>query len=233
MGPLTELDSMYEAELINLLAPFNLSTDDDVVMWTPSVTGDYSVAEGVRLLCASSDSQVINWKKLVWNNRVPSKVAIFHWLACKKSIPVRDILIRRHILSHSHSPLCGWCNPEVETIEHLLLHCSWSHKVWSALFQWWNLRWVMPNSILNFSADWYHDMGIGDKKFWRLIGPATLWAIWIARNDFIFNGNYTCWTSIFRSIKLKVFLWASTFKLCYSHQSYVWDYNPGLLCHSV
>ncbi|XP_071686940.1 uncharacterized protein [Rutidosis leptorrhynchoides] len=232
-GPLIEFDSIYEAELKGLLSSFKLNDSvEDSVIWNPSTSGEFSVAEAIRIMVVSDNSQGTNWRKLIWNNRVPSKVSIFHWLACKKSIPVRDVLIRRHILPQNHSTLCVWCETEIETIEHLLLHCPWTFKVWSALFQWWNIRWIIPGSILSFSADWYNGMGIGDKNFWRLIGPATIWAIWLTRNDFIFNGNYTCWASIVRQIKLKVFLWATSFKLCYAHQSYVWDINPGLLCHS-
>ncbi|XP_071729333.1 uncharacterized protein [Rutidosis leptorrhynchoides] len=232
LAPLTELDSLTSGNRLVRINGLACSVGQDFIRWVPDVNGDFSVSEAIRLLSVSTSSHTIKWRQLVWNNRVPSKVAIFHWLACKQSIPVRDVLIRRHILPLNHSPLCIWCEEKPETSEHLLLHCPWTFKIWSALFQWWNINWVIPSSMLRFSADWYYGMGIGDRKFWRLIGPATIWAIWLARNDFIFNGNYSCWSSIVRQIKIKVFIWA-TFKFCYSHQSYVWDSNSGLLCRSV
>ncbi|XP_071712760.1 uncharacterized protein [Rutidosis leptorrhynchoides] len=233
ISPLTELDFLNAEELLFDLQDFYLKSSPNVVVWSPSYNGEYSVADAVRLLTVSGQACNIEWKKLIWNNRVSSKISIFHWLACKRSIPVRDILIRRHILPLNHPPMCTWCETEVETVDHLLLHYPWTFKVWSELFQWWNIRWVIPSSILEFSANWYNGMGIGDKKFWRLIGPATIWAIWLARNDFVFNGNYTCWASIVRKIKLKVFVWATTFKLCFGHQSFVWNSNPRLLCFSM
>ncbi|XP_071740368.1 uncharacterized protein [Rutidosis leptorrhynchoides] len=222
------------SNLNNMLSSFHPSTGVDEVVWVPSATGIFSVPEAMRILVIADNSNLLDWKKkIVWNNRVPSKISIFHWLACNRCFPVKETLIRRQILRDHFSSLCIWCNLIPESVELLLLHRTWSFSIWSALFNWWNVRWVIPKTILEFSSDWFHVMGIGDKKFWSLIGPATLWSIWLARNDFVFNDNYTCWKSIVRQIKLKVFPWATFHKLCCSHQFYVWEFNPALLCFSA
>ncbi|XP_071711442.1 uncharacterized protein [Rutidosis leptorrhynchoides] len=176
-GPLIFADYVSACNLYLALSNFHLSPGDDEIVWLPSVSGVFNVAEAMRFLVIMDNSHTLDWKILIWNNRVPSKISIFHWLACNRSIPVKDNLIRRHILPAHNSSLCVWCESEPETVEYLLLHCSWSYNIWSALFNWWNIRWVIPKSILYFSGDWFYGMGIGDKKFWRLIGPVTLWTI--------------------------------------------------------
>ncbi|XP_071687558.1 uncharacterized protein [Rutidosis leptorrhynchoides] len=88
---------------------------------------------------------------------------------------------------------------------------------------------VTPSSILEFSYDWSNGMGIKASRFWSLIGPASIWAIWIARNDALFNGIYTCWAGVIKCIKFKVFQWLVNAKICESYQFYSWESQPWLL----
>ncbi|XP_071699918.1 uncharacterized protein [Rutidosis leptorrhynchoides] len=188
--PLLLYDHLKALEIHTLLASFKVYENEvDMVVWPRGLHGEYTVAEAIRIIMVSSNNVIPNWPVVVWNNKVPSKIALFHWLTLKKGIPVRDVLVRRYILLDTQSTVCVWCLVDVESIEHLLMHCSWSYKIWSDLFQWWNLCWVLPVTVNEFSFDWYYGMGINDKRFWRMIGPATLWAIWVARNDYIFNAN--------------------------------------------
>ncbi|XP_071695164.1 uncharacterized protein [Rutidosis leptorrhynchoides] len=226
--------SIYNAfkaqQLASFLARFCLNDAvEDKISWATGLNDSYTVADAIRILVQSGNVSPPVWPKVVWANNVPSKIMIFHWLAIKKSIPVKDVLSRRQILPSNQSTLCVWCRLETETIDHLLIHCKWSSSIWSDLFRWWNIRWVIPGSILDFSFDWYYGMGIKASKFWKMIGPATIWAIWTARNDIIFNGKFTCRSSIVRNIKLKVFLWASNLKLVHGKQAYVWEQNPSFL----
>ncbi|XP_071708613.1 uncharacterized protein [Rutidosis leptorrhynchoides] len=145
-------------------------------------------------------------------------------------IPVKDVLSRRHILPPNQSSLCIWCMNNVESVDHLLLHCKWSSAVWMDLFRWCNIRWVIPGSVVDFSFDWFYGMGIKASRFWKLIGPGTIWAIWISRNDIVCNKKFTCRSIVVRNIKLKAFLWASNLKPVHGLQAHVWEQNPYLLC---
>ncbi|XP_071712696.1 uncharacterized protein [Rutidosis leptorrhynchoides] len=228
--PLDFFESTHPSRLQVFLNRFKLIDHSiDEVIWKADQLGPFSVSDAVKLIVQAGNFPSPAWPKVVWGNNVPSKIMLFHWLAIKQSVPVRVILFKRHILPPNHSLLCNWCMNEDETIEHLLLHCPWSFKIWAELFRWWNLRWIIPCSVEAFSFDWFYGMGLNASKYWKLIGPATLWAIWIARNDFIFKGKFTCRSVIVRNIKLKVFLWATNLKLCHGFQAYVWDQNPFLL----
>ncbi|XP_071692565.1 uncharacterized protein [Rutidosis leptorrhynchoides] len=190
----------------------------------------YSVAVAVRILILSNNIVSPIWPKVIWGNNVPSKVMVFHWLAIKNSFPVKDVLARRCILPPSQSKLCVWCMVEIETIEHLLLHCKWSSSIWTDQFRWWSIRWIIPRYIVNFSFDWFYGMGFKASRFWKLIGPSTIWAIWSARNNVFFNCKFTCRSNVVRSIKLKAFLWETNLKFVHGLQAYVWEHNPFLLC---
>ncbi|XP_071688444.1 uncharacterized protein [Rutidosis leptorrhynchoides] len=105
-----------------------------MVIWTPASDGTYMVADAIRIMLNSGNPICPDWPKVVWNNNVPSKTVLFHLLALKKSILVRNVLSRRHILPVNQSSLCIWCLEEVETIDHLLTHCKWSFRIWAYLF---------------------------------------------------------------------------------------------------
>ncbi|XP_071712536.1 uncharacterized protein [Rutidosis leptorrhynchoides] len=133
--PLSYYNSKREEELRLLLSHvvFNESSDDHVV-WSVSSNNSYSVSDAIRILVQSNAVIAPSWPKVVWGNNVPSKVMLFHWLAIRNSIPVKDVLLKRHILPSTQSNLCVWCLEESETTNHLLLHCKWSFKVWAELF---------------------------------------------------------------------------------------------------
>ncbi|XP_071700286.1 uncharacterized protein [Rutidosis leptorrhynchoides] len=177
----------------------------------------------------SNLDSAFDWVKIVWNKLVPSKIAIFHWLAIQGGIPVKEVLSFRHCLRDGSDDRCGWCTSEVESIDHLLLHCPWSQNVWSALFSWWNVVWVMPSSIIEFSLECFHGLGVNAKKAWRLIGPVSFWLIWLARNNFLFNGSYQSWRSVVEHVKIKVFQWLVNAGNVESHQMYVWKSQPWIM----
>ncbi|XP_071704494.1 uncharacterized protein [Rutidosis leptorrhynchoides] len=128
--------------------------------WVTTVVGSYSVSEGVRLLVNESIVSIPEWANLIWYNPIPSKVLIFHWLAIRNSIPVKDILFQRGIIQEGQNISCFWCFNSTETVNHLLLHCPWASLIWSDIMFWWNIRWVMPSSLVSFIQAWSSGMGI-------------------------------------------------------------------------
>ncbi|XP_071719602.1 uncharacterized protein [Rutidosis leptorrhynchoides] len=229
--PLSEFNRLKAQQLHAFLARFSLlDSVSDQLIWAAGPSEAFSIADAIRLLVQSSNVIHPVWPKVVWGNNVPSKIMVFHWLAIKDSIPVKDVLARRHILPSNIPSVCVFCRVEVESVNHLLIHCKWTSSIWTELFRWWNIRWVIPRSIVDFSFDWYYGMGIKASRFWKLIGPATIWAIWMTRNDVVFNGTVPCRSFVIRNVKLKSFLWATNLKLVHGLQAYVWEQNLFLLC---
>ncbi|XP_071708466.1 uncharacterized protein [Rutidosis leptorrhynchoides] len=230
--PLPEYDaSEYDSLLFELTQVVLIEEKEDSIYWVPATDGTYSVSEGVRLLVNETHESIPEWASLVWYNPIPSKVLIFHWLTIQSCIPVKNTLLQRGILHEGQNEGCFWFFTSVETVNHLLLHCPWASLIWADLLRWWNLRWVIPFSLASCTHDWSSGMGIKAAKFWRLIGPATIWHIWLARNNALFNDEFTCWSTIVKKVKVKVksFEWAINAKNCYSHQFYIWELNPWVL----
>ncbi|PWA56196.1 hypothetical protein CTI12_AA420920 [Artemisia annua] len=173
---------------------------------------------------------------LISNNRfgkinpVSSREDIVVWKPGEDGrISVKEVLNSRGITPSGQQVNCIWCNDATESVHHLLLHCGWSFRIWSALFRWWNVEWIIPSSLAQFSEDWNQGMGINAKKFWCLIGQCTIWVMWLARNEAIFKEKFTCLASIIRNMKMKVFLWASTYGMCYAHDFHIWESQPWAL----
>ncbi|XP_071734119.1 uncharacterized protein [Rutidosis leptorrhynchoides] len=221
----SEFDLMMD-ELRNVVL---IEDKDDVMFWVPALDGCYSVSDGVRLLVNDNADSIPEWANLIWYNPIPSKVLIFHWLSIQGCIPVKKVLLQRDILQDGQNASCFWCFNTLESVNHLLLHCPWATLIWAEVFRWWNITWVMPSSLASFSYSWGSGMGIKAGKLCRLIGPVTIWLIWLARNNALFNNDFTCWSVIAKQIKIKSFEWATNARFCYSHQFYIWESNPWAL----
>ncbi|WVZ90672.1 hypothetical protein U9M48_036954 [Paspalum notatum var. saurae] len=99
------------------------------------------------------------WEKLtrflganfIWKAKVPPKVKFFACLAAHDRCWTND---RRHRHGLQDSNLCALCDQEVESINHLLLQCSFSREVWFLVFQ--RLSWetLTPSSCDQF-VDWW------------------------------------------------------------------------------
>ena len=55
-----------------------------------------------------------------WSLDVSPKVRHFLWHACMKSLPVREVLQRRHLVENAS---CPWCVGSEDTFQHALFFC--------------------------------------------------------------------------------------------------------------
>nr|GEW18641.1 LINE-1 reverse transcriptase isogeny [Tanacetum cinerariifolium] len=81
------------------------------------------VAAATRMLISLPGDFPSFWARFSWCKHLPAKVQCFLWLALHDAIPVKDVLLHRHVLTAPLENLCVWCNEHVESISHLLLHC--------------------------------------------------------------------------------------------------------------
>lgn len=64
---------------------------------------------------------------LVWTWMAPPRVETFCWLVVSRKVPTMEFLRRRGILSEEFSGLCHLCRLDFEGVDHLFLHCDFSH----------------------------------------------------------------------------------------------------------
>ncbi len=69
------------------------------------------------------------WKS-IWAAKAPSQVSFFIWTATWGRILTCDNLMRR---GYTMVGRCCLCCADGETVDHLLLHCPFSHGLWSFL----------------------------------------------------------------------------------------------------
>ncbi|XP_026400230.1 uncharacterized protein LOC113296107 [Papaver somniferum] len=110
--------------------------------------------------------------KALWKLPILPKVALFIWKCHENIIPTKSVLAR---YNNTHDSLCSMCNSnQIETPEHLLLHCLFARSVWaltpyadlieqdiasSLSIPDWVIKWTMNNSlkdkaIVDFTIAW-------------------------------------------------------------------------------
>lgn len=144
----------------------------------------------------------------LWKNLGPPKVEIFAWMAVKEKALTRSILLSKNLISDIQLALCPLCSTNLETHQHLFLHCHFSWSVWSIILDWWNIKWVCPLSVPDL-ANWWFANGFFnlEKHLWEACFYAMLWSLWLVRNDSIFNNSTKQVWEVGEFVKTKVAMW--------------------------
>lgn len=114
----------------------------DVRIWKPDAKGQFSVKSFYNAL-TGVNSWIVGWKR-IWDPSVPPRVLVLCWVASLNKILTMDQLKRRNYAIVNG---CPFCLQDEETINHVLIHCSYALKVWSSILQLFDMCWVMPSSI--------------------------------------------------------------------------------------
>ncbi|GKE19722.1 RNA-directed DNA polymerase, eukaryota, reverse transcriptase zinc-binding domain protein [Tanacetum coccineum] len=116
-----------------LLEGVELKSGPDGWCWSLESSGKFSV----KSLRVKLDEKILSLshEKTRWNSLVPKKVNILVWRGDNDSLATRCNLDKRCI--DLHSILCPMCEEDVESLDHLMGRCSWSHSIWNFIFKWW------------------------------------------------------------------------------------------------
>jgi hypothetical protein len=133
----------------------------------------------------------------------------------------------RRVLPLYDSVNCVFCNWRVETSSHIFLNCQIAYKVWSKVFGWLQINFITPKNLFDHFVCWSGEVGKKRlrKGYWSA-WHATLWVIWKARNDRIFNNCIKETDEIVEEIKRLSWQWSLTrlkIPLC---MYYEWIWNP-------
>ncbi|XP_058185686.1 uncharacterized protein LOC131302911 [Rhododendron vialii] len=144
----------------------------------------------------------------LWKNLSPPKVEIFAWMAIQSKVATRSILLGRNLILEGESTRCPFCSLHLETPQHLFLHCHFSWDVWSQILDWWHVQWVCPAS-LEAHFRWWVDNRFRklEKKLWEATFFATLWSLWLVRNEYVFNNATSRVEVIGEHVKSRVAMW--------------------------
>ena len=83
-----------------------------------------------------------------------------------------DNLIKLNIVIVNGWPMC--LNDE-ETGHHLLIHCHYAYKLWTAVINLFDMEWVMPSTVADLFVQW--QLGckfVRAKILWKYVLYATI-----------------------------------------------------------
>lgn len=126
--------------------------------------------------------------KILWKSRAPAKCKFFLWLALHGRCRTASRR-KRHNLQDDDS--CALHEQEPETINHLIIGCSYSRQVWYCIFSrtgWQPRALSITDTTL---ADWWitsrKHVNKADRKFYDSAVVLITWSIWLERNARTFN----------------------------------------------
>ena len=103
------------------------------------------------------------------------------WYLLKGVVLTKDNLAKRNWQGSSK---CGFCNLD-ETNQHLFIDCHVAHFMWRLISICFGLP--GPRSVKHFFGNWLMGVDLNTKNLIITGVSALCWAIWISRNDLVFN----------------------------------------------
>ena len=115
------------------------------------------------------------------------KVSFFIWTVALGKFLTIDNLRRRKVVIVDW---CCMCKRNVETIDHLLLHCPVAQELWNMVCSLFGVYWVMPCGFVDLLASWLGKLNrYKTKLLWSMIPHFLMWIIWTERNVRTFEGS--------------------------------------------
>eukprot|EP00268_Persea_americana_P000277 TRINITY_DN10107_c0_g1_i2.p1 TRINITY_DN10107_c0_g1~~TRINITY_DN10107_c0_g1_i2.p1 ORF type:complete len:112 (-),score=12.99 TRINITY_DN10107_c0_g1_i2:315-650(-) len=101
-----------------------------------------------------------------------------------------DNLRRRELGLKAISDLCVLCGKEMESIDHLFIHCKFSHSLRCSLLRRCGVLSGRPGSLAGTIQAWrYSSFSRSGLILCRPTPFAILWLTWKERNDRVFIGS--------------------------------------------
>jgi len=165
-------------DLVSQVINVRLGDSEDSWVWTLDTKNIFSVKTMYNSMMLSG---FLPRRFIVWKLKIPLKIKIFLWYLGKGVTLIKDNLIKRKWKGNS---LCCFCN-NTETIQHLFFDCHVAKFVWSAVFFAFGVKALA--SVSNMLGSWLRGFSMKLRKHFLVGVAAMCWAIWLSRNDVVFN----------------------------------------------
>jgi hypothetical protein len=160
-------------DLVGKVMAVSLTEHRDCFLWTANKTfsaknlyNDIILRVGARANC---------W---AWKAKLPLKIKIFLWFLKNGVVLTKDNLVKRRWKG------CGFCAQQ-EIVQHLFFDCPMARLVWGCVVVAFGIN--KPTSVQHLFGPWLRSFSKKQRNL-VVIGVAALcWAIWISRNDLVFN----------------------------------------------
>ncbi|KAL9663373.1 hypothetical protein QQ045_018759 [Rhodiola kirilowii] len=190
---LYQWEEVKKDELLCTLCHVQLKDEEvDHIVWTHSEDGRFGVntlmKDALEIKRTKNKWDTLSFQ--VWSGLAPPKEELLVWRLYHESLPMKESLYRKGVLSATHNLNCDICNQQVESADHLLLQCSWSWQLWSWCILWWGSYWVVPLTMRELLQVWVIPGTTKTyKRFWKTLSYAIIWTIWEERNKRYFSNQ--------------------------------------------
>ncbi|KAM0838878.1 hypothetical protein ACQ4PT_060692 [Festuca glaucescens] len=173
---------------------------EDEITWNLTETGIYSSSSAYRAQFFGAILAPI--ASSVWKFWAPPKIKFFMWLALQNRLWTNDRLEKRGWPTGWN---CKLCNRAFESVDHLLVNCRFTIRLWGLLKEWLGLQQL---NILPWPSTPLHSWWSLMTKRKDLASLALLsWEIWNERNGRVFNNKHAPPSVILQKIKSEAKLW--------------------------
>ena len=183
----------WNHELLYSLFPHNIASKiaccyvsksrNDVLYWHNSPGGRFSCKSAYLLALEEHEDMVrtttisdnlIDFWRVVWKARVPSKVKLFMWRAWNNYVPTIDNLQSRGLNPTSS---CTHCGETSENLAHVLFKCSVAKDVWNRCNFGWSYDTQGAVTFQDFCQVFLENCPTEWETFMMI-----LWGLWTRRN---------------------------------------------------
>ncbi|KAL8146995.1 hypothetical protein AgCh_004640 [Apium graveolens] len=170
--------------------------EEDSLYWWQERSGEYSVKSAYRLIQAQkglwrvSDNSSV-WR-IIWRIKAPPKVLNLVWRALSNCLPTKTNLHAKFVPLTTTCPICSG---EEETVLQALVGCPFANSCWQ----------MRDRTYQGVDADsfgrWLESVFEKSKKEEHVEIVSLCWAIWNARNQFVWDNKKSSVDGVLTSMR--------------------------------
>ena len=139
---------------------------------------------------------------------------MFGWLLALGKVTTFDVLQKRRPFRSLSPNWCVLCKKNLESIDHVFLHCSFSLHIWSRLLLELGQVWVVPKKCEDiFELEYFMHSNKRGQLIWNVAVLVIVWSLWLERNCRIFEGSVVDVDDFWNKVLYRVSLSLSVNKL--------------------
>ena len=153
----------------------------------------------LNLIIVASNVLVISMRIGDAMVKISAMMLMYYWITNNSQLNLQIIIIIIIIYN--------WYNHN----HNLLLHCGVAHALWSNIFSWLGLSWVMPSSILDLCACWCSFGRTKSAMVWKMVPICIFWSIWRERNNRCFEDLECSMEEILAYLLYSLYSWTMAY----------------------
>jgi hypothetical protein len=160
----------------------------DTFIWAGSDSGGYSAKATYKRLCEGN--MRFSMATPIWKSFAPLKCKIFGWLAVQYRLWTSDRRHRHGLQDHHES--CFTCLQETDSVDHILVRCSYAKMVWWGGLQRARMTIQEPQGDTTLEEWWSRSRKLVAKSNRRKFDTLVIlmaWMLWKQRNARVFGNT--------------------------------------------